>query len=124
MKKIDVDGDKTISFEEYLILITITSINRVDLINFYKKNEITLEELADFIIHKIYANKEIKISNNSKLDSRIVKTNKQKLSDYALKFMYSGFNNKKIININTDFLVYKLNLLSGLLFYEVLLCIK
>ena len=119
MNKIDVDKDKTISFEEYLILTTITSINRTDLIRFYNKEIITIGELAKFIVDKIISNSQLKITN-SKLDSRTVKTSEKKINEVALNFIKAEFQNLQTVNIKTDFLKYKLNLIMGLFFYEVI----
>ena len=85
--------------------------------NHYKKDTISKEELADFIVKLILDTKELIMSNNSKIDGRTVKTEKNKLKGVALNFISQGFS-KDQTNLK-EFLKYKLDFISLIYFVEV-----
>lgn len=118
MKKIDINGDNFISFEEYIILSVIMSIPTQDYHIQYPSGKISRENLAWFLMNKISEIESLKITNKSLVDGRIVKTDYNTLYKNLVDFISLAFPDNVEVDIKKELSSFKFGVFIVLLFYE------
>jgi hypothetical protein len=114
LKRVDINKDGFINFEEFVILCIIMHISDEDFKQQLDKPSFTREELAEVIMNEAKSN--IKITDKSIFDGRSVKTDHNTLFKYVIEFLGIEFPSNKITF--NDFQKLKLDLSLFMLFYE------
>lgn len=118
MKKIDINGDGFINFEEYILMCVFLTIPIQEFLKAFPKGSLTREELVEYVMDKINKDKSIKITSKSAVDARIVNTDYNTLYKLAVEFMTKSFQNPKV-EVKKDIAQLKTEIYMLLLFYEV-----
>jgi hypothetical protein len=96
LKLIDINGDGFINFEEYIVLSVFLSIP-TEKYEFLFPKGLTKEELVEFLMNYISKdNENLKITDKTSLDGRIVKTDYNTLYKFMVDFVSKAFKNKHI----------------------------
>lgn len=118
MKFVDINGDGVISFEEYVILCSFLNIHTEEYLQKYPKGKIKREELVDFLMKKLEENQAIlKITNKSRVDGRVVKTDYNTLYVNMVDFVSNVFKNTEI-DINKELKKFKYDLFTLFAYFE------
>ena len=117
LKKIDINNDGFINFEEFIILSVILSTSPGDFLKAYPSGKMSREQLAEFLMNKISELDSLKITNKSMVDGRIIKTDYNTLYRYMVDFVALVFKNN-VVDINTDISQFLFEIYLLMLFYE------
>jgi hypothetical protein len=118
VKKFDINGDGCINFEEYIILNVFLSLNFKDFKEKFSSGKISREELGNYLMDIISSIDSLKITNQSIIDGRIIKTDYNKLFKYLIDFLSANFKDKVILDIKNDIIQFQYELFSLLIYYE------
>lgn len=117
MKKVDINGDGFINFEEFIILCIFLTLPLKEYMKNHPQGIITKEDLVEVLMAEVKS--QLKLTDKVSVDARIVKTDYNTLYKLMVDFVSKGFTNEKI-NINKDISDFKLELQVLYLYYEVL----
>jgi len=122
IKYIDVNNDNFISFEEYICLSLLLS-NPVKILKErFPDGKISKGEFTDFFMDELQKQNSMKITNQSFLDGRVVKTDELKLRQCIMDFFSKAFHNELKISIDKElkFLKHKIYYLLNMYeFYQI-----
>jgi hypothetical protein len=117
MKKIDINGDGFINFEEFIVLSVFMTVPISEYLLEYPSGKITREQLAEFLMKKISKIEALKITNKSLVDGRIIKTDYNTLFTYIVDFIALAFKNMPV-DINKEISQFLFEIFLMILFYE------
>lgn len=117
LKKIDINNDGYINFEEFIILSVVLSTSFNEYVSSFPTGKVTREQLAEFLMNKISQIEALKITNKSFVDGRIIKTDYNTLYRYMVDFVSLVFKNPTI-DINKDLSQFLFEIYLLMLFYE------
>jgi hypothetical protein len=117
LKKIDINNDGFINFEEFIILSVVMSTSFSEYLSTFPSGKITREELSEFLMKKISEIEALKITNKSFVDGRIIKTDYNTLYRYMVDFVSLVFKNSTV-DINKDLSLFLFEVYLLMLFYE------
>jgi hypothetical protein len=117
LKKIDINNDGFINFEEFIILSIVMSTSLNEYQASFPTGKLTREQLAEFLMNKISQLEALKITSKSFVDGRIIKTDYNTLYRYMVDFVSLVFKNT-VIDINKDLSQFLFEVYLLMLFYE------
>jgi hypothetical protein len=117
IKKIDINGDGYINFEEYIVLSVFMSVPISDFLQQFPSGKLTREQLAEFLMKKIETIDSLKITNKSMIDGRIIKTDYNKLYTFIVDFISIAFKNVNV-DIKKDIFKFSYDFYLLMLYYE------
>lgn len=95
----DVNNSKTISFDEYLALLTIKRMSKNETKAFFTDGKITQENFFVFFKHIKTKYHLCLTENNGLLDSRLIKVNKKFIQESEKKFCKTVFKEREVIDV-------------------------
>lgn len=117
-KQIDINNDKLISFEEYIIWSLIKSIDFKELRTNYPGGKITKEQLGEYLMEKTKTHSFCNITDKAAMDGRIIKTDRDTLFKVLVEFMTKTFKDHSI-SIDKDLVKLKVDMDTLIMIYEV-----
>lgn len=118
LKRIDINNDGFISFEEYVVWSLIISISLNNLKTKFPNGTITREELSDYLMENLTSFDSHKVTDKAIMDARIIKTDKDTIFKTLVDFTSKCFNNN-VLNIDKDIDKLITDLSLCMLIYEV-----
>jgi hypothetical protein len=118
IKYIDVNNDNFINFEEYVCLSILMSIPFKKFKEISKDGKITRSEFTDLLMDEIKKEGSLKITSQSLIDGRIIKTDELKLRQCIMDFFTKAFKNETKISIDKDLKLLKHKIYLMLTLYE------
>jgi hypothetical protein len=116
-RQIDVNNDKLISFEEYIIFSLIKSMNFQELRKLYPDGKITKEQLGEYLMNILKNYSSFKITDKAIIDGRLIKTDHDTIFKVLVDFLSNIFKDhtifiekelmKLMVDINTMGMIYE-----------------
>lgn len=120
LKKIDLNNDGFINFEEYVIWSLIISISINQLRTRFPKGTLTREQFSDYLMESLNSLSVFKVTDKTVMDARIIKSDKDTIFKTLVDFTSKCFNDNILyIDKDIDRLIVDLSLC--MLIYEVIL---
>lgn len=118
LKKIDINNDGFINFEEYVIWSLMISISMSDLKNKFPKGTLTREQFSDYLMENLNSLNEFKVTNKTMMDARVIKSDKDTIFKTLVDFTSKCFGDT-VLSIDKDIDRLIVDLSLSMLFYEV-----
>jgi hypothetical protein len=118
MHKIDINKDNFINFEEYIILSVLMTVSFRHYLKKFPSGKATRENLVDFLMTKISEIESLKITNKSRFDGRVIKTDYNTLYRNMVDFISFAFPKSVEVDLNKDFSSFIFDVYNLILFYE------
>ena len=123
LKKIDINNDGFINFEEYVIWSLIMSIRKDSLKTKFPKGTLKREEFSDYLMEILNSYDLHKVTDKAMFDARIIKTDKDTIFKTLVDFTSKCFIDS-VLNIDKDIERLIVDLSLSMLIYEVFYTIK
>jgi len=123
LKKIDINNDSFINFEEYVIWSLIMSIRKDSLKTKFPKGTLKREEFSDYLMEILNSYNLHKVTDKAMFDARIIKTDKDTIFKTLVDFTSKCFIDS-VLNIDKDIERLIVDLSLSMLIYEVFYTIK
>jgi hypothetical protein len=118
MEKIDINKDNFINFEEYIILCVLMTVSFKHYLNEFPSGKASRENLVEFLMKKISEIESLKITNKSRFDGRIIKTDYNTLYRNMVDFVSLAFPNNVEVDLKKDLSGFIFDVYNLMLFYE------
>jgi hypothetical protein len=117
-KQIDINNDKLISFEEFVIWSLFRSMDFSQLRKLYPSGKITKEQLGEYLMENLRLHSSFKITDKAVIDGRLIKTD----HDTIFKALVDNLSNlfkDHTINIEKELMKFMVDLTLLPIIYEV-----
>jgi hypothetical protein len=118
IKVIDVNGDNSISFEEYIVFSLFLSLRQRSILAKHSSGKITRTELTDDLMDYLKTQDSLKITNESFFDGRLVKTDENKVYQTIMEFFARSFPDKVELSVEKDLKTLKEKIYYVMSLYE------
>ena len=117
--QIDVNNDRLISFEEFVIWNLIITLDINELKNIYPKGDITKEQLGEYLMQKLNSYNAMKVTEKAFADARLIKTDYDTIFKVLVDFLSKYFK-QNTINIDKEVAKLRIDMNLVGLIYEVI----
>lgn len=96
LKKIDVNNDKFISFEEFVIWNLMISLNKKELEIKFPSRKMTKEQFTNHLMENLRTYDKMRVTDKTTVDARLIKTNHETIFKVLVEFTGRYFKNNEI----------------------------